>query len=347
MNYKEIVDNLDTNKVKQLLYDLGANNVIEKDNCLITNTICHNIENGSMKLYYYYNTHTFYCYTSCESMSIFKFLQHYYETRGYEYNWWIDIYEVIKNCSVSINKNEFFTPPYVSIKDGFCKKESYNFKKYSESVLKSFTKFYTPEWLNDGISIKTMEKYEILYSIAQNKIIIPHRDVNGNLIGIRGRALNIDEIEVVGKYAPLHFENKWYSHKLSLNLYGLFQNKENISKTGICYIGEGEKFVMQLESFSTPNCGVAVCGNKFNKFQLDLLLKTCYPREIIICFDNEELLHKNSYFNKLYNLCSQYNKYCNFSFIYDMNNLLKLKESPTDRGELIFNELLRKRIKVK
>ncbi len=27
-----------------------------------------------MKLYFYYDTHIFYCYSNCEAMSIFKFL---------------------------------------------------------------------------------------------------------------------------------------------------------------------------------------------------------------------------------------------------------------------------------
>ena len=78
MDYKSIVDNLNPEKVKQLLYDLGAEYVDDtKENCLITNTICHNTKGGSMKLYFYFDTHIFYCYTNCESMSIFKFLEHF------------------------------------------------------------------------------------------------------------------------------------------------------------------------------------------------------------------------------------------------------------------------------
>ena len=57
-----------------------------------------------------------------------------------------------------------------------------------------------------------MDKYNILYSISQEKIVIPHYDINNNLIGIRGRALNEWEIENVGKYMPIKIENKWYAH---------------------------------------------------------------------------------------------------------------------------------------
>ena len=57
-----------------------------------------------------------------------------------------------------------------------------------------------------------MDKFNIRYSISQNKIIIPHYNVNGELVGIRGRALNTQDIEQFGKYMPVQIENKWYSH---------------------------------------------------------------------------------------------------------------------------------------
>ena len=78
-------------KVKKLLYSLGVKDIIEKENYLITNTICHNKIDGSMKLYYYKDTHLFYCYTNCQCMSIFKLLENVYSARGQEYDWYEDI----------------------------------------------------------------------------------------------------------------------------------------------------------------------------------------------------------------------------------------------------------------
>lgn len=350
MDYKQIIDNLDINSIVELMKKLGADRYEEKEKFFIFPTICHNINSAeaSMKLYLYKDTKLFVCYTSCSKMSIFKFLKAYYETRQIEYDWFEDIYNVVLNCGNFRPKEGFDTTQYHSLKEKYqIRKKSVELQKYSNGILDMFMKNYPVEWLNDGISKRAMDKYNIKYSVSQNKIIIPHYDINNNLIGIRGRALNEWEIENIGKYMPIQIEKKWYAHPLSLNLYGLNHTKENIKKYGICYIGEAEKFCLQSESFSFPNCSCAVCGSQFNKYQLDILMKNCQPKEIVICFDKEEKDKEDKYFFKLYNLCKKYINYCKMSFIYDTENLLKLKESPTDCGENVFKKLLERRIIVK
>ena len=350
MDYKQIIDNLDINSIVELMKKLGADRYEEKEKFFIFPTICHNINSAeaSMKLYLYKDTKLFVCYTEDGNMSIFKFLKTYYETRQIEYDWFEDMYNVVLNCGNFRPKEGFDTIQYQSLKDRYrIKKKQVELEKYPSGILDIFMKNYPVEWLNDGISRRAMDKYNIKYSVSQNKIIIPHYDINNNLIGIRGRALNEWEIENIGKYMPIQIEKKWYTHPLSLNLYGLNHTKENIKKYGICYIGEAEKFCLQSESFSFPNCSCAVCGSQFNKYQLDILMKNCRPKEIVICFDKEEKDKEDKYFFKLYNLCKKYINYCKMSFIYDNDNLLKLKESPTDCGENIFKKLLEKRIIVK
>ena len=350
INYKELVDNLTIDNIKSLLNKLKIPyREIEKG--LVMPTVCHNIniDEASWKLYYYQDNHIFYCYTECsKAMSIFKFLKTYYETRQINYDWYEDIYNVILNCSNFQFKENFNIIKYNSLKDRYkLRKKEIKLEKYPKGILDAFMKNYPIEWLNDGITKKAMDKYNIKYSVSQNKIIIPHYDVNNNLIGIRGRALNKWDIENLGKYMPIQIEGKWYKHPLSLNLYGLNFNKENIKKYGICYIGEAEKFCLQNESFSFPNCSCAVCGSQFNKYQLHLLMRFCNPKEIVICFDKEEKKGEDKYFNKLYQMCKKYINYCKISFIYDRENLLKLKESPSDKGEKIFKKLLEKRVVVK
>lgn len=348
INYQEIVEQLDTQKIIQLMEQLGVTDYIEKPGYVIFPTICHNedAEEASMKLYYYENNRVFMCYTECGTMSIFKFLKHYYEYRNIAYDWYEDIYKVVLDCS-NFKPSRTGAPAYKKIRDKYKFQEVAELPTYPESILDCFTKFYTPEWLNDGINRAAMDKFNILYSIPQNKIIIPHYNINDKLVGIRGRALNEWEIENLGKYMPVQIENKWYSHPLSLNLYGLNKTKDNIRKEGICFLFEAEKSVLQMESFERSNCAAAVCGSQFNKFALKILIQNCHPKEIVICFDKEEKPGEDIYFNKLYSIGKRYSNYANFSFIYDMDNLLNLKDSPTDRGESVFEQLLKRRVKIK
>jgi DNA primase len=275
-------------------------------------------------------------------------MKHYYEERGIEYDWVTDIYNVILDCSNFHPGEGFSVPKYESLRNKFGRvKREVELPAYNEGALGTFVKHYPPEWLREGISTAAMDKFGICYSISQNKIIIPHYDVKGRLVGIRGRALNEWEIENVGKYMPVRLEQTWYKHPLSMNLYGLYENQENIRKTGICYVFESEKSVLQFEAFGMPNCAVAVCGSQFNKYQLNVLLRNVSPREIVICFDSEEKAEETKYFDKLWALCQKYKQYANFSFIYDRLGLLNLKDSPSDRGEETFKKLLEKRTRVK
>lgn len=329
---------------------LGADRWRDEGGHIVFPTICHNTDSSeaSMKLYFYKNTKLFNCYTECGVMSIFKFMKHYYEARGIEYDWVSDVYNVILDCSNFKPGEGFEAPRYESLRDKYGRvKQEKELPEYNPGALDTFVKHYPPEWLRDGISKEAMDKFGIRYSISQNKIVIPHYDVNGRLVGIRGRALNEWEIENVGKYMPVRLEQTWYKHPLSMNLYGLYENKENIKRTGICYVFESEKSVMQLESFTGPNCAVAVCGSQFNKYQLNLLIKTCNPAEIVLCFDSEEQGDDYKYFDKLWGICQKYKNYTNFSFIYDRLGLLQLKDSPSDRGEEVFKKLLEKRTRVK
>lgn len=348
IDYEQIVKDLKDEEVIHLMYELGADRHEETDNYIIFPTICHN-ENAteaSMKLYYYKDTHLLYCYTEDGPMSIYKFLENYYKTRNIEYNWGQDILKVVFQCSAATDLTTKETIFKQSLKDKYRKRQSIQLAAYSPNVLESFVKQYPIEWLEDNISAGAMDKYNIRYSISQNKIIIPHYDINNRLVGIRGRALNESEI-AYAKYAPVKIEDIVYKHKLSLNLYGLNHNWENIKELGICYIAESEKAVLQSELFGEKNCTVAICGSSLNIYQIKLLMQHCQPKEIVLCLDKEELPGEDKYFYKLWDMCSKYKLYTNMSFIYDRENLLNLKDSPFDRGRNIFNKLLEKRVKVK
>ena len=348
IDYKGIIEQLDTEKIKLLLEHMDIP-YQETETYLLMPTVCHNsdIDTASWKLYYYKNTHIFYCYTECSGQSIFSFLKHYYESHNIDYDWYEDIYKVILDCSNFQQKDGFAPKKYQRVRDMYKAPERVQLPTYPNGIIECFTKFYPKEWLNDGITKKSMDKFNIRYSAKQNKIIIPHYNPDGELVGIRGRALNDWEIENFGKYMPVQIEGKWYSHPLSLNLYGLNWTKENIKRTGVCFLVEAEKSVLQMEGWDFANCSAAVCGSQFNKHALKLLMQTARPREIVICFDKEEEKGSEIYFNKLYQIGKKYQTYCDFSFIYDRENLLNMKDSPTDKGADVFWKLYNRRVKVR
>lgn len=346
IDYNEIVEQLKDEDVFALLESLGAQ-PIDKGDYFVCKTICHNeyVDEASQKLYYYKNTHLFYCYTECGALSIFKLLRQYYEERQIKYDWYQDILQVILNCS-SVQANRIDNAYHSQLDKYKPQKVRKELPTYPNGIIDLFVHYYPIEWLQDSISKEAMDKYNIRFSTSQNKIIIPHYNIHNELVGIRGRALNPQEVELVGKYAPVWIEGKCYSHPLSLNLYGLNWNYENIKSSGVAYVFESEKSVMQFESFNLLNCAVASCGSNLNKYQIDLLLRYCSPREIVVCYDNEEKNSEDKYFEKLYKMCKKYSNYCNMSFIYDREKLLPQKASPSDCGEDIFKKLLKKRVRL-
>lgn len=194
-----------------------------------------------------------------------------------------------------------------------------------------------------------MKKYNIKYSINQNKIIIPHYNINGELIGIRGRTLNENEL-AIGKYMPVTIENKIYSHPLGYNLYGLDRVKENISRSGMAILFEGEKSVLQFETAfgEKQNCCAAVCGSNVHSYQMELL-KRIKANKVLVAFDKEggNNIEKEKYYSKLKRICEQYKNFFKMGFIYDTKNLLNLKDSPIDKGKETFLKLFKEAIWIK
>lgn len=241
INYQAIIENLREKDIINLMERLGSECIQDKPEYLVFKTICHNedADEASAKLYYWKNTHYFYCFTECGPISVFNLLEHYYNTRNIKFNWYDDILRKVLDCSNYIDDfNDLDS--YESIKNKYIREDTKELPVYDSIILDSFVKFYPKIWLNDGITKEAMDKFNIRFSILQNKIIIPHYNANGGLVGIRSRLLNEEELATYGKYMPVFINKHLYSHPLSLNVYGLYENKENIKKHKICYVFEAE-----------------------------------------------------------------------------------------------------------
>lgn len=370
VDLEKLLNSLTPEEIIKIMFSLGAEKYQEKEDCIIFPTICHhqNEEDASMKLYYYKKNKKFHCYTDCsENFNLLSLIEKVFilhgknkvnsqeEKKNPEDFCFYDQVQFILNQTKKEEDFLFFkNNVYKSQKEKYQRKNrQLTLPIYSDKVLETFEKFYPEEWIQEGINKKSMDIFNIKYSISRNKIIIPHYNINNQLIGIRGRALNKEDIELFGKYAPIEVENIWYKHPLSQNLYGLNLSKDNIKRKGIVIIFEGEKSCLLYDTYfgEKENISVACCGSVINKAQIQLLLSNCNPREIVIAFD-KEFEKSNSqqgvkYFNKLLKICEKYKNYVNLSFIFDQNNLLKLKDSPIDRGKEVFLKLYKKRVIVK
>lgn len=354
----DIVNSLTIKDVQEFLHTLGVSPIVmnKEKEYLICPTVCHNPLNeaASMKLYWYQNHKIFRCYTECnEAMSIFKLYQKF-----------IDINEGRKVSDVEAEnyvrqsiKHEILisSQNYSAYKSN---EEKYKFTteipelpEYSINVLRYFTHYYHPLWLKDGITKEAMDKFHIGFSIGQNKITIPHFDVNGRLIGIRARTLDPVEAAEYGKYRPVQIGKTMYNHQLQFNLYGIYEHKEGIKKRRSAIIVEGEKSVLLDDGYyGNLSNAVACCGSHFNKYQVRLLTQLGV-NEIVVALDKEYDDWRSekaiNYRKKIEDACKNYKEQAVFSYIWDYKNLLREKDSPFDRGKEVFEELYRNRIKIR
>ena len=141
--------------------------------------------------------------------------------------------------------------------------------EYDSSILNTFLDYHAVEWLFEGITNETMNKYEIKFDLDSEGIIIPHRDKDGRLIGIRQRNLNKKQLELGRKYVPYVSPRSRIIYRSSLgkNLYGLHINKEKIKEYKMCVIFESEKSVLKMHSFYNENPSVCVGGSSVNDYQ--------------------------------------------------------------------------------
>ena len=351
IDIQELKERVTHEDIKHILEEYGAYPVNETDNVIVFPTVCHNIkpEEASSKLYYYKDSKMFYCFTQCnKSYDIIELIITIEKIRGNK----LTFFDAIEKIKEKINfQEDFYSLDYHSIYESlqnYYKKNPAIFTPvYYKDIMNFFHEYLPYEWAKDGITFAEMRKFNVKYYSVENQVVIPHYDINKNLVGIRVRALDKEDM-LKGKYRPLKLENTIYAHPLSQYCYGLWMNKDNINKTKQAIIMEGEKSVLLGEQLEYNNI-VACCGSNISKTQIMQLVNSG-AKEIIIAFDKEFIDNKDKkneqYYNKLYALADRYSLYCNMSFVFDFWNLLKEKDSPIDKGIDKFQYLLERRIKL-
>lgn len=347
MTYKEVIETLNDNDIFDILVDLDADPIMEV-NCIKCRTVCHHGANsGSHKLYYYFNNKSWICYTEhCKIGNIFNLIMRVKDCEfGEAYRYVCDKFNLKTNGEVEETLD-------LKIFDKYKKKdEKYEYKEVDKRALNVYYPFYHQSWLDDNITIEAMKKHNILFNIKDNRIIIPHYNMNGKLIGIRRRNLKQEEIDK-GKYCPEVWNGKVYSHSLGNNIYGLENKTEEDYSKRILILFEAEKSVMQLEGYKLGLVGGALCGSNLTKGQYNIIIKLINKydiREVVIGLDKEYLEDGDDlsvfYQEKIkVNMIDKLVPYVDVSVLWDNNNLLDYKDSPTDKGKEIFIEMMKNRV---
>lgn len=328
-------------------------------------TICHG--GKSHKLCYFRDTKTFYCYTSCGQMSLYSLIMKLQNCEFY------DAVRFIANKLGYSNRKGINNNSFARVNSEFIEIDRYlsiRRKKHTElktlpiingKILKYFEDdVFFKGWIDEGISIDTMEFFGIRWYEIEKHIIIPHENADGELVGIRRRSLQEKDEISKKKYMPSIVAGIMYAHPLGLNLYGLSKYRDCIKRTKKVVLVESEKSVMLAHTFYGDDAFVlSTCGFNITNWQRDTIL-SLGVEEVILAFDkdfdecdfedydenSQEFKDYTKFIERIYSLAHKFTPYCSTYVLWDRDRLLKLKDSPFDKGKEVLEELMRKKVEI-
>lgn len=362
----KLKEELELAQVYDLLAELGGDPEYKGEDVIISRTICHNPRGeGSRKLYYYAGTRLLHCYTGCENASfdVFELVCKAMKIqRGVDwslpeameyvasYFGLVSAYQINEEETAFLEDWALFKR-YEIIKEP-AQKKKIELKEYNANILTRLSYPRISSWELEGISPQVIKRNLIGYYPTTDQITIPHFDIRGRFIGLRGRFLSDEDVERFGKYRPVEINNLLYSHPLSMNLYNLNNSRVNIEARKVAIIFESEKACLQYQSMYGPenDISVACCGSNISSQQIEMLTDLGVS-EIIIAFDRQFQEIGDNEFKalkkKLITLYKKYGYIVKITAIFDKNMITPYKASPTDCSKEIFEQLLKERFEPK
>lgn len=362
MSLKDVKKSFTDGDIIRFMKHLGSD---KKDstnpNEIIFQTVCHHKrgEKRKYKLYYYKNSQRFFCYTSCGAIGdIFNLAEVALDLDKSEATKYVLKFFDVDYCGLGVIEEEDFGFEEEDDDEVFfqsIKLEDIEVEPLApikrQGIMRIFLTYYCREWLKEGITKETMDKYNIKFSPEKFAVIIPHHNIYGEIVGVRVRNLDPYSVENFGKYTPLYMKGKMYNHKLGNNLYGLDKNKEAIKRFKKVVVFEGEKSVLQMDSFYGKNSiAVALCGSNMNMLQKKMLIDLGVE-EIIFAFDKQydTVAEEVKWSKKVYRTAKPLLEYgISVTKIWDnlKGGLLGYKDSPVDKGKQTYDKLVKNRKKI-
>lgn len=345
-----LYEKLTTQDYHNIMRKLGANY-----NGSRFNTICHNVDGGKYNLAFNEDDKYFTCFSECGcSYSLLSLVKKRRELLGEPCSTYRSMKWICEQCGIDFNFKEEVKEVNNNIynwqnllrytKEHKCSEN----KIYSNDILSELEDCIYLPWIDEGITEETQEKYQIKWYNRTQQVVIPVRNINGDLVGMHSRNTNPDLIADGMKYIPLRMLNgEEYKFQMGLELFGLNYNKVNIEKSKSVILVESPKSVMQFDSFSMPNICCGLFGMGFSLQKLKILLGLGVDKFIITLDKQYEEIGNTEYkawekkINKIIDIVRPYAN--EISVIWDKGKLLDYKDSPTDKGQDIFMRLWKER----
>lgn len=230
-------------------------------------------------------------------------------------------------------KEEKFDPLYIFKKVKNRKMQDVSeFNILNEIELNDFIPYIHIDIFKEGIIKKTIQKFGLAYSYKWKRTIFPIRYwLTGELLAYNARtSVSNYELFDISKY----FITSGYQKQN--NLYGLYENKNDIEKAKYITILESEKSVCKRDSRNDSTC-VALQGHSISDEQVRIILGL-NVNEVVIALD------KDVDIEEIWHMCEKFYRIRKVSYVYDKYDLLGEKDSPADANIDIYNFLFERRI---
>lgn len=187
-------------------------------------------------------------------------------------------------------------------------------------------------WEREGISMESMEKFQVRYDPFSDRLVYPVRDINGNIFSVCGRTLD-------PYFKEKNLRKYTYFQPIGIldTIYGLSDNIAEIQKCGEIILFEGAKSVMMADGWGIKNTGATLTSH-LNPHQFKILIKLGV--KVSFALDSEIDICKDTNIMKL-------RQYTQIYWVKNKDGLLKEKDSPTDRGLDVFQFLYNERRRLK
>lgn len=321
-------------------------------------TACHNRDpyKGSPKLLFYHDTGMFQCLTQCScSFDIITLTQKRLKLLSKPCSFVDAINFIIETTGLEIDTVKRINKPNLCDWSGLEKfirfrSTGSTLEPYDKSILNQLNHSVPQQWLDEGISLDTMLKYQIRYYERSQATAIPCFNRSGELIGIRCRHWRPDEIEQ-GKYRPLLLlDGTSYKFPTNQVFYGINYNAPEIERTSTAVLVEGEKTVLKFDTiYNEKSVALAMYGKNLGLQRRNQLIKLGVNK-IIYVPDNDWIGKSQEDFDyweqEVIRFGKQFGGYAQVEVVWDNLGLLNPKDNAMDGGKEVWEKLYENREKL-